>query len=323
VPLYLRHGWGPVTEFVFGENVARYTTGVGVDSERGPLFYLPVLISDSFPWSMFLVAAAMSWWRARKAGTAKEPAQRIRTLLGIWVVVFVAFFTASAAKQDLYIFPIAPAVAALAGVTIASGLTAAVRWSTVATGAIITLAGAGVLYLFGPGASVYALRGAVAMGGTAVAGGLFVAGAAATNRVRESLFAIVITFIILNWVFVLRVLPDFERFKPVPGFAETLAPRMKPDDALITYDEALPSLVFYLRRHIDPYFLPDEVFERFRENRGVYAIMSPENYAELAPRIKAHTCIIDRRPTFNVKLKNMLNRDSLPELLIVTNRCGL
>jgi 4-amino-4-deoxy-L-arabinose transferase-like glycosyltransferase len=323
VALYLRHGWGPVTEFVFGENVARYTTGVGVDSERGPLFYLPVLISDSFPWSMFLVAAAMSWWRARKAGTAKEPAQRIRTLLGIWVVVFVAFFTASAAKQDLYIFPIAPAVAALAGVTIASGLTAAVRWSTVATGAIITLAGAGVLYLFGPGASVYALRGAVAMGGTAVAGGLFVAGAAATNRVRESLFAIVITFIILNWVFVLRVLPDFERFKPVPGFAETLAPRMKPDDALITYDEALPSLVFYLRRHIDPYFLPDEVFERFRENRGVYAIMSPENYAELAPRIKAHTCIIDRRPTFNVKLKNMLNRDSLPELLIVTNRCGL
>jgi len=235
----------------------------------------------------------------------------------------VAFFSASAAKQDLYIFPIAPAVAALAGVTIASGLTAAVRWTTVATGAIIALAGAGVLYLFGPGASVYALRGAVAMGGTAVAGGLFVAGAAATNRVRESLFAIAITFILLNWVFVLRVLPDFERFKPVPGFAETLAPRMKPDDALITYDEALPSLVFYLRRHIDPYFLPDEVFERFRENRGVYAIMSPENYAELAPRIKSHTCIIDRRPTFNVKLKNMLNRDSLPELLIVTNRCGL
>ena len=323
VALYLRHGWGPVTEFVFGENVARYTTGVGVDSERGPLFYLPVLISDSFPWSMFLVAAAMSWWRARKAGAAKEPAQRIRTLLGIWVVVFVAFFSASAAKQDLYIFPIAPAVAALAGVTIASGLTAAVRWTTVATGAVIALAGAGVLYLFGPGASVYALRGALAMGGTAVAGGLFVAGAAATNRVRESLFAIAITFIILNWVFVLRVLPDFERFKPVPGFAETLEPRMKPDDALITYDEALPSLVFYLRRHIDPYFLPDEVFERFRENRGVYAILSPENYAELAPRIKARTCIIDRRPTFNVKLKNMLNRDSLPELLIVTNRCGI
>jgi 4-amino-4-deoxy-L-arabinose transferase-like glycosyltransferase len=322
VALYLRHGWAPMTEFIFGENVARYTAGVGVDSERGPLFYLPVLISDSFPWSMFLGAAAVSWWSARRAGAAKEPAQRIRMLLGIWVVVFVAFFSASAAKQDLYIFPIAPAVAALAGVTIASGLTGVVRWTSVAIGAIIAFAGVGVLHLFGPGASVYALRGALLMGVTAVAGGLFAAAAAATNRVRASLFVIAITFIVLDWVFVLRVLPDFERYKPVPGFAQTLAPRMKPDDALITYAEALPSLVFYLRRHIDQYFLPDEVFERFRESRGVYAIMSAENYAQLAPRIKVRTCIIDRRPTFDVKLKNMLNRDSLPELLLITNRCG-
>ena len=323
VALYLRHGWAPVTEFIFGENVARYAAGVGVDSERGPLFYLPVLISDSFPWSMLLGAAAVNWWNARRAGIAKEPAQRIRTLLGIWVVVFVAFFSASAAKQDLYIFPIAPAVAGLAGVTIASRLTGVVRWTSVAIGAIIAFAGVGALHLFGPGASVYALRGALPMGVIAVTGGLVVVAAAATNRVRASLFAVVVTFVVLDWVFVLRVLPDFERFKPVPAFAQTLSGRIKPDDALITYDEALPSLVFYLRRHIDPYFLPDEVFERFRENRGVYAIMSPENYAKLAPRIKVPTCIIDRRPTFNVKLKNMLNRDSLPELLIVTNRCGL
>ena len=50
------HGWAPLGEFIFGENVARYTAGVGyVDSVRGPFFYLPVLFSDSFPWSMFLV----------------------------------------------------------------------------------------------------------------------------------------------------------------------------------------------------------------------------------------------------------------------------
>jgi len=144
-----------------------------------------------------------------------------------------------------------------------------------------------------------------------------------SSLIALGLILFVITFIVLDWIFVLRALPDFERFKPVPGFAQTLSGRIKPDDALITYDEALPSLVFYLQRHIDPYFLPDEVFERFRENRGVYAIMSDENYAELAPRIKVRTCIIDRRPTFDVKLKNMLNRDSLPELLIVTNRCPL
>ena len=119
------------------------------------------------------------------------------------------------------------------------------------------------------------------------------------------------------------MLPGFERYKPVPGFAQTLAPRLQPDDAVITYDEALPSLVFYLRRHVDPYFLPEEVFDRFRSGRTVYAVLSAENYAEHRPRIGVPTCVIERRPTFDVKLKNMLERGTLlPELVLITNKCG-
>ena len=53
----------------------------------------------------------------------------------------------------------------------------------------------------------------------------------------------------------------------------------------------------------------------------MYAILSNENYAEIGPRIGVTTCVIDRRPTFDVKLKNMLNRDLLPELLLITNKC--
>ena len=124
-----------------------------------------------------------------------------------------------------------------------------------------------------------------------------------------------------NGIFVLRVLPGFERYKPVHGFSRTLAPRLQPDDVLLTYDEALPSLVFYLRRHVDSLFLPDEVFERFRLGRTVYAVMSKENYREIGGRIPVPTCIIDRRPTFDVKLRNVLGKESLPELLLITNRC--
>ena len=64
------------------------------------------------------------------------------------------------------------------------------------------------------------------------------------------------------------------------------------------------------------------MFHQFRSGRTVYAILSEENYRELLPRMPTRTCVIDRRPTFDVKLKNMLNRDSLPHLLIVTNRCS-
>jgi len=33
------------------------------------------------------------------------------------------------------------------------------------------------------------------------------------------------------------------------------------------------------------------------------------------------TCIIDHRPTFEVKLRQVLKRQPLPELLLITNRC--
>jgi 4-amino-4-deoxy-L-arabinose transferase-like glycosyltransferase len=320
IALYLRHGWAPLTDFIFGENVARYAAGVGVDSNRGPLFYLPVLISDSFPWSMFLFAGVARWWSGRHEAQTGAAA-RVRALLYIWIAVIVAFFSASAAKQDLYIFPVVPAVAALAGVTIAGGMTAGVRWTSALIGGIVAIAGAGVIYLFGPGASVYALTGALSMGVTAVAGGLFVLAAAALNRTRASLLAAAATFIVLDWIFVVRVLPGFERYKPSPGFAQTLSARIQPNDLLLTYDEALPSLVYYLRRHIDPFFIEDEIFERFRIGRTVYVILSEENYRRLAPRIGEHTCVIDRRPTFDVKLKNVINKESLPHLLLITNKC--
>ena len=31
-------------------------------------------------------------------------------------------------------------------------------------------------------------------------------------------------------------------------------------------------------------------------------------------------CVIERRPTFDVRLKNVLAREPLPELVVVTNR---
>ena len=128
--LYQRYGWTYITSFIRGENIARFTEGVGVESRRGPEFYIPVVFSDSFPWSLCLFGAAGLWfadWRSRRAAARprEDPpgpddrAFRVRTLLWLWVLGIVSFFTLSAAKQDLYVFPIVPAVAALGGLFIA------------------------------------------------------------------------------------------------------------------------------------------------------------------------------------------------------------
>jgi hypothetical protein len=92
-------------------------------------------------------------------------------------------------------------------------------------------------------------------------------------------------------------------------------------DEVVTYDEAMPSLVFYLRRHVNPIYDAGELVEAFRTERTVYAIMSDPNYADLAAALPVQTCIVESRPTFDVRLRNMLARDPLPELVLITNQC--
>src|SRR6476659_5539532 len=66
--LYHRYGWTYITSFFLGENIARYTEGIGVETRRGPLFYIPVMFSDSFPWSLGLFGAAAAWmWTGERA----------------------------------------------------------------------------------------------------------------------------------------------------------------------------------------------------------------------------------------------------------------
>ncbi|HSC29039.1 MAG TPA: glycosyltransferase family 39 protein, partial [Vicinamibacterales bacterium] len=167
--LYVRDGWTYITAFFLGENVARFTDGYGVQSARGPLFYIPVVFGDSFPWSVFLPAAAATWVAdlRQRRHLDTSPGLRVRNLLWLWILTIVGFFTLSAAKQDLYILPIVPAVAALGGLAIvrgtdgvegrASGL---VRALVAVLGVALFFLGAAVILLFGGSGAVYGLKGA-------------------------------------------------------------------------------------------------------------------------------------------------------------------
>ena len=334
--LYERHGWGPITAFVMGENVARYTDGVGVDRPRGPEYYLPVVFTDSFPWSLLLVGAAGMWFADRRALGRLHPmsdadrrqAFRIRSLLWLWILTIVGFFTLSEAKQDLYIFPIVPAVAALGGAFVARALDEAGRWRTwlrataAIVGLLVTVAGAATLFVFQSAGKVYALDGAAFVGWAGTLGGLLTLALAIAGRTGSAVAAIALSAIVLNWAFVTTVLPSFERYKPVPQLSAEIARRAGPDDVLVHYNVALPSMVYYLRRHIDILFDEGTVLERLRGPHTVYAVMSDEDYARLEPSIGVRTCVLARRPTVNVKLRTVLARQPLPEVLLITNRCG-
>ena len=249
---------------MINENVERFTQGVGVQQPRPIWFYLPVVLSDSFPLSVLLFAAAAAAWKQRT---------RIETLLWCWIASIVVFFSFSAGKQDLYIFPIVPAVAALGGIAIQRGLTQPEwrEWVTrtlAVTGFLLTIAGAAVVSLFDTAGRVYALDRRVDRRRRSRSPA---ASSRSSLRRRTGPAAAAMTLlaaiVAVNWTVVVRVLPEFERYKPVPGFSDTLRQRLQPGDVVAHYQVALPSMVFYLQRHVDQFFDEAPFIESMRSGK--------------------------------------------------------
>ena len=132
---------GPTSRRSSSARTSRGTPAASVSSRTAACCStLPVMLSDSFPLSLSLIPAAVVWF-VDAAPRAGRSGSRMRTLLWLWIVVIVGFFSLSAAKQDLYIFPIVPAIAALAGIAIArafdersngGAVRTAVGWTSIA-----------------------------------------------------------------------------------------------------------------------------------------------------------------------------------------------
>ena len=78
--------------------------------------------------------------------------------------------------------------------------------------------------------------------------------------------------------------------------------------------------MFYLQQHVDQYFDEAPFIESMRSGTRVYAVLSADDFASLSAQLPG-TCVLDHRPTFEVKLRQVLKRQPLPELLLISNRC--
>ncbi|MFY9609609.1 MAG: glycosyltransferase family 39 protein [Blastocatellia bacterium] len=338
--VYAQHGWGYIQDFILRDNFSRFAEHAWGPS-RGPLFYVGVIAGDLFPWSLFFAAAL--WIEARERfgsrlafsrSTAGDPTSPITTeaararqsaLLIVWIVVIVSFFSISRSKEDLYILPIYPAAAAISGKLLARWLGGCqsaerpVRVTAAMVGVVLLLGGAGVLYLFGGGAQGYELSGATAIGWTGIIGGVIAISALSVRKRLRTVLAPVSAVVVFNWIFVLWTLPDFERYKPVRPLCEVAS--SKPRDALVGYYRlASPSMTFYLRRPIFEYFATEEIRTAFSSGKDVYCVMTAAEYDALKHELPVPTHVLARRPAFQVKLKGVLDRVDLPQVLLVSNK---
>ena len=317
--LYAQHGWVHIKEFFIDENVMRYAQPVGM-ARRGLLFYLPVMLTDLFPWSVLLPVAFVGAWGAFRGGRNFERSS-VQRLLVIWIASIVLFFTFSRTKEDLYIFPIVPAEAALIGMVLAGPRErhAFVRWSLVAAGALVAAIGAGLLaVVVVPGR--YELGGSLAVALMAIGGGLAAAAAAWRRRVAQSALALGTAFTLLSWMFVLVSLPDFERYKPVAPLVTIIKERAGADARIGYYRFAFPSMAFYMRRPVFEFFDVESLTRAFASGSEVYCLMTADDYAAVRDSLAGPTTVLARRPFFDVKVRTLLEGTALPEIVLVSNR---
>ncbi|HUR19564.1 MAG TPA: glycosyltransferase family 39 protein [Vicinamibacterales bacterium] len=319
--LYSQHGAQPIKAFWLGENLGRYTEPMQ-PGERDIFFYVPVVIGDLFPWSLFVIAglisgAAAFWRRSESSAT--------RRFLMIWVVAIVGVFSFSETKQDLYVFPIVPALAALSAEFIILGLDSGsrVRALLAGTGALLIIAGAGIARLFGAWAPAHQISGATGMAVTLVLGGIAVALLAWRRRAAAGVLTLAGALVIANYFFVLRSLPAVEEFKPVVPMVRTIQTRTqpgKPPPVVAHYITSLPSLTYYLDRPIEGYFGVSALVDRAKVVPEMYVLMRPHEYADFERAAKAQAltvCIVERRTLFEAKLKLVLDGTPWPEVFLV------
>lgn len=332
IAIYFQHGWSHIETFILQDNLSRYTQSVW-GPRRGFFFYIPALIGDFFPWSLFMIPLA--WFGVRRLwfiyrGKSQSTSDLSGSaVLAIWIAVIVVFFSISKSKEDLYILPIYPAAAALVGGLLASFIgkercrqPGVVRFTTLAVAACMAASGAVILFFFGKGTQPYEIAGANLIGYAAIVGGVTAATAAILKRMRSAILATALSVAACNWVFVLWALPDFERFKPVRPLCEVIASEAGPDALVGYYRTAYPSMVFYLRRPIFEYYHQGEIEAAFSSGKEVFCLMTESEYETFRARIPAQTRVLASHPIFQVKLNGILDRVELPRVVLISNKGG-
>jgi 4-amino-4-deoxy-L-arabinose transferase-like glycosyltransferase len=314
--LYRAHGFESIRSFVVGENLGRYAEAVGAQS-RGMLFYVPVMMADLFPWTLLLPLAL--WWAFRERSES-----RVARLLLIWIATIVVFFSMSGTKEDLYILPIVPAVAALIGAMMGKAIDGApvaqpVRWFTIAAAVAFLATGFATFWFFGV-TRRYDLDGASFIGIVAAVGSLVALAAAVRRQLFASTSTLAASLVIVSWCIVLCSLPSFERYKPVRPFADIIRARASIGGIVGSYKFALPSMVYYLDRPIMEVIEADHLRAVFYSSSDIYFVMPEKEYESVKERLPVTTFVLARQQMFDVKPINFIEGSELPQFVLVSNR---
>jgi hypothetical protein len=184
---------------------------------------------------------------------------------------------------------------------------------------VIAAAGAWLMYIVRD-ESVIGGAGRV-VGAVAAAGGLTAIALLLTRRTMGAIVTMLAVQCPVNSLLEPRSLPHLERYTPAPPLPAYLRTHATPQDVLATYNVALPSLVYYLQRHVNVHYAATGFVEDVLKSSRMFGVLSERDYAALQNEIGSCTCVLQRVPAFEVKLKQVLTGAALPNLVLISNRC--
>ena len=117
VPMYLRHGYGFVDEFIIQHHFQRFTSNKYFHPQPFYFFFwvLPLM---TVPWLPFVFSGLYRWGRdifAERRTRADGVSRELLDLAFVWMIVPLAFFSFSGSKLPGYILPAVPPAIIFAG----------------------------------------------------------------------------------------------------------------------------------------------------------------------------------------------------------------
>ncbi len=267
--------------FYWSNQFVRATTEFFTNHPRGPLFYLAVLAWGAFPWILFVPAAL---WRRKKPST---PAA--------WLVFGLLFLSALAMKREVYVMPLFPAVAILAGEYLAEAAALRLRSARLAWLAAAIVCAAAIVLWWRMIPALAGLVGRPSANGLGLALVLLLAAtlwAAYSNRAAGPFLAGAACG--AAFLAILEVEMRTSRFDPLPDFGERVR-RLCPEGCQV-FRVGIPctSMEYYSRREWVDLLEPQQLVGRIPPEGGYVIVRS--RWEPLLEKRGIRTEVLDRRP---------------------------
>jgi hypothetical protein len=189
-----------------------------------------------------------------------------------------------------------------------------------AVGVLSLVAAGAVFWLLDAGP--YAIRDYALLAAVWAATGAVTLGLVLVDRGAHAVTALAAGFILFNYLFVLRALPDAERLKPVPAIAAVLSDQAAPDAVLASWSVSVPSLVYYVDRPVLEVGSLDHAGDLLTGDDDVWLVTRPFEWDALNRRALT-ACVVMRLSdfAFNARLPEIVNGTPPAGLVVVRNRC--